>query len=619
MARTNVVVSISVLVIFTLFVYMYISDSGSTTAHEFVDKKDVDLVVKAIINDLENEANEAIPARFKGNVKNLRLTKEEKGKLLLLLESRVQSTPLGSQSTDNDFPQLSAHVPGMHNSAIHPKLDFDRKRIIDSLRAITATITNITKALEAHESGKKTRSAATVKSLTSRLGDLQKRHASVKKNLVNIVARVKTSNNSRGGKVVTIDEDPEAYHQLTHHMVVKMGNIGDAILTRPGMESVAMTTLISIMHFVSTRSDKELEHELVEVITMKKLNNLYKGKAVDIDFATIGLENAPLEQTSTEKLMLVLSKMNFVTADHPLFNHILRIEAIVKERAATDAKEAQDLVDAFTEAYEMVLSISGLSRGDWNNVSKVRALPVTVLRDVKSYVEDNGPDTIRDVIDMHITTRTLMDIGESVGLNLIEFEYTRENLEKLDLLTLTKIEALFLSSPASPLYSHITDSLPTIMAVIEEMTSQKVESEIVEEQYREAMVESSAIDVEVNRVENDDATANAIRKNKTGLVKATITEKDGAIAVRLIVPSDLSPGEEDVIPLFVSSEGRKAIDDYATIHKKIRSDGSLDNLTVEEKDTISSAGLEFNKIKGDYVRQRKTKIQSRGNALSEAL
>jgi len=240
----------------------------------------------------------------------------------------------------------------------------------------------------------------------------------------------------------------------------------------------------------------------------------------------------------------------------------------------------------------MVFSISGLSRGDWNDMSKVRTLPVTVLRDVKSYVEDNGPDTIRDVLDMHITTRTLLDIGESVGLNLIEFEYTRENLEKLDLLTLTNIEALFLSSTATPSYSHITDSLPIMRAVIEEMASQKVESEIVKEQHREAMVESSANDVQVNRVENDVATTDPIRKNKSGLVKATVTEKDGTIAVRLRVPSDISPGEEDVVSLFVSREGREAIDKYAAVYDKIKSDGSLDNLTLEEKDTISSAGLE---------------------------
>jgi len=67
MTSTNVFASMTVLVILTLLVYIYMSDSGPTTAHVFVDRKDVELVMKAIINDLEKEASEAIPSRLKAN------------------------------------------------------------------------------------------------------------------------------------------------------------------------------------------------------------------------------------------------------------------------------------------------------------------------------------------------------------------------------------------------------------------------------------------------------------------------------------------------------------------------------------------------------------------------
>lgn len=77
----------------------------------------------------------------------------------------------------------------------------------------------------------------------------------------------------------------------------------------------------------------------------------------------------------------------------------------------------------------------------------------------------------------------------------------------------------------------------------------------------------------------------------------------------------MSPGESDTVSVFLSKEAGVLLEQYHQIYKNIGGDGSLEAVSADEKKVLASAGAEFERIREQYVQQRKQKVLERREQL----
>ncbi len=75
----------------------------------------------------------------------------------------------------------------------------------------------------------------------------------------------------------------------------------------------------------------------------------------------------------------------------------------------------------------------------------------------------------------------------------------------------------------------------------------------------------------------------------------------------MIVPSDLSPGQFDEVSIFLSKESTRVLAQYQKIYQKIVAVGS----STDDRKVLASAGVEFSRIREQYVRQRRESVTAR--------
>lgn len=101
--------------------------------------------------------------------------------------------------------------------------------------------------------------------------------------------------------------------------------------------------------------------------------------------------------------------------------------------------------------------------------------------------------------------------------------------------------------------------------------------------------------------------------------RVTVSRKNnqnGSSFIKMSVPCDMSPGESDTVSIFLSKEVGELLAQYHDIHKKIGEDGSLEDVSADDKKVLASAGAEFKRIRDKYVQQRKEKVLARREQLT---
>ncbi|CAN0451849.1 unnamed protein product, partial [Ectocarpus sp. 8 AP-2014] len=209
--------------------------------------------------------------------------------------------------------------------------------------------------------------------------------------------------------------------------------------------------------------------------------------------------------------------------------------------------------------------------------------------------------TRQEALDLEEANRALEEEKKLIDKE-IEWKKHAARLEKLELEKKQREEIQEVRAESGTTAKDLKDLKEVHDAEVEQVETEAI---VEIEELKDSKTSIEDIQTESRNVVVTEAAPEPPRANKTGKVSVSFKKNDdGSSKISLEVPSDLSPGADDKISLFVSKEGGQAIDKYQVIHSKIRKDSGLRNVTIEEKRVISMAGAEFNRIRDDYVRQK---------------
>ena len=530
----------------------------------------------------------------------------------------------------------------------------------------------------------------------------------------------------------TEEEALNAHKKETIKEIIRIGGIGQNIFDGKTQFGLPLETLIKVLNYAKTRSMEFFVTELIGVITMKLLVEIQED--LEMDFMRVRFGDIDFDEFDHDQLSRILTAMRFVPKYHFLFEFVSDIKKI------RDLKERKNTQVAFLER---LVEITGLSEEELQSGPKsLMELPDDKLVEVIEMFKELGMTEAVFEVERLKMQKRLIEIGKGAGIDFTKVQLLNIDLEKLDVLTLAKLEDFVLAHPnPNPKFIELSEEMKSIrerrsvkalesenkereeakfkqeqelseaedarlarenldkeerrkrldeekrqidMEIkeeqeradlertellakqarerselekendkrergsfvngdesLEEIKQQNMKSVMALEQLQEAQLDllDTEIDIDISNLEESRAlaeeerldsqheeqeaavtvvTPEKPRSSKAGRVKVqTNKNEDGSSVVKLNVPSDMSPGENDDISLVVSKEGSDTIERYHEVFKKIKRDMSLDNVSLEEKEIIASAGEEFKKIKDDYVRQRGSKISKRTTDLAE--
>lgn len=168
-----------------------------------------------------------------------------------------------------------------------------------------------------------------------------------------------------------------------------------------------------------------------------------------------------------------------------------------------------------------------------------------------------------------------------------------------------------------------TEDLVEQTRVVQQLEQEKVDLEgeiVVESLEQEKREAEEDRDIAEDMGEKAMDAAEHPRTSKKDRVRVKRTKKaNGSSFVKIDVPSDLSPGAYDTVSMFVSKEVSGLLARYRRVHAKISADGSLRNLSPDDKRALALAGAEFKKIREQYVEQRTGGVVARREQLAGQL
>ena len=157
---------------------------------------------------------------------------------------------------------------------------------------------------------------------------------------------------------------------------------------------------------------------------------------------------------------------------------------------------------------------------------------------------------------------------------------------------------------------------------------EKIKEIEVEKVDLEGTIQTDLLEQEKNDVEEDeeivddtsidDIVEETVHPRSSKEDRVIVTRKsnpNGSSFIKLSVPSDMSPGQSDTVSIFLSKEVGDLLAQYHIIHKDIAEDGSLEDVSADDKKVLASAGTEFKRIREQYVKQRTEKVLERREQL----
>ena len=368
--------------------------------------------------------------------------------------------------------------------------------------------------------------------------------------------------------------------------------------------SLSDETLTELKDYFDGRGLPDMASEMEDIIRFKVLVAI--GLSVNIDFRKTQLPHVDLDTLD----IITLSKLESYVLSIPSLNRSMKTLPDELKRVR-ERKSAEALENRVRKEEEKKIQ----KENDMYAAEDARVRQKTLME------EESKAALEREQIVLH------KKIEERKKVSGMEKERLRRK-QVVEMNTLVKEnehsvnESSLDDTSVAMLEQNNTESVMALETLHEaELNLIDTDADIAITNLEETknIVEEKQLDIEheIQNVEIDVVAPLKPRVKKTGLVKASIKKNDnGSSVTSLNVPSDLSPGESDNISLFVSKEGAISIEDYHVIYKKIKKDKSLKNVTLEEKETIASAGAEFNRISQDYIRQRGENIASRQSNIS---
>ncbi len=160
----------------------------------------------------------------------------------------------------------------------------------------------------------------------------------------------------------------------------------------------------------------------------------------------------------------------------------------------------------------------------------------------------------------------------------------------------------------------------TIQQLVEnEPVQQTQQNEPVQQTQQNEPVQQTQQNEPVQQEPEVTEAINNIRSDKTNRVGVETRHNDnGSVFVDLSVPSDIDPSETDKITIFFTSESWTTLGSYNLVFEKIKGSESLEGLSTEEINVISSAGVVFDEVSKSYIRQMTVRINERVSELVES-
>ncbi|CAN0245823.1 unnamed protein product [Ectocarpus sp. 6 AP-2014] len=369
-------------------------------------------------------------------------------------------------------------------------------------------------------------------------------------------------------------------------LVVRITGLSpEKVHDRNSLVNLSVDTLEELKAFYSDNGFPGVSVTVGHTISMKGLLDI--GEDAGIDFMKVNILKVDFE--SLDVIMLVRFEEWLLSLEHApqQFSDLrLKIVSIREEKSA----------DALAEKERLAEEKEAKRRSDLAAAEEARAR--------------------QEALDLEEANRALEEEKKLIDKEIERKEH-EARLKKLELekKQMEEIQEVRVESGTT------SEDLNALKEVHDaELEQVEAEAAVEMEELEDSKHSLEDIQTESRNVVVTEVAPEPPRAKKTGKVSVSFRNNDdGSSKITLKVPSDLSPGAFDKISLFVSKEGGRAIDKYQVILSKIRKDSGLRNVTIEEKQVISMAGAEFNRIRDDYIRQKTLLVSKRRDSIGEGI
>ncbi|AAK14585.1 unnamed protein product [Ectocarpus sp. 4 AP-2014] len=300
----------------------------------------------------------------------------------------------------------------------------------------------------------------------------------------------------------------------------------------------------------------------------------------------------------------------------------------VEEEIVVEAREQIQEVDAATESKLVEMK---QEQAEVENEQRAEAIEVVVTIEAEiSNTEDQAvAEALRQNLEEQKASRARV-LEETAKTNALEQQAVVEEAnalkEEIEKSTISKIkeENTIAQEKLESAVETVEQEKQDLIEAKEKVQEIEVEKVDLEGTVQIDLLEQQKNDVEDDKEIVEDTSIDDIvedtvhpRASKEDMVKtARKRNPDGSSFIKMGVPSDMSPGESDNVSILLSKEAGELLAQYHDIYKKIGENGSLENVSAEDKKVLASAGAEFKRIRGQYVEQRKEKVLARTEQLT---
>lgn len=444
------------------------------------------------------------------------------------------------------------------------------------------------------------------------------------------------------------------YNEVTDKTLRSIAGKNFPIGDPKSLPRLEMSVLEEMLEYSKRRSAWGVSIRYAKTIAYKKVLAIGQKEGLDLKEYAPNLDRFSVGSVDFSKVSIDTRNqfLDAFEADHNIPTAFTNTDVIaeIKRSIAEDGEFIDTESDAYRqETMDHVLTLAGVNSVDdiMSEEGFDPSLAMDFLIQVQHYALSREDSILEGKGTDAIEKKNLFIVGEEIGIDFSVVEVWNVDIESLSIAKMVKLENVLKAMRVipTPINNFLID-LATVKerksqeAVISQNLAKEAEADAREESQEQARQEAEAsqepVDESIQQlVENEPSQTdqqkhqqpvqqepevteaiNNIRSDKTGRVGVEMRQNDnGSVFVDLSVPSDIIPSDSDDVTIFFTSESWTILSAYHAVFAKIKKSKSLEGLTTEEINTISSAGVIFADVSKSYVRQMTTKVNSRVESL----
>lgn len=414
-----------------------------------------------------------------------------------------------------------------------------------------------------------------------------------------------------------------------------------------------LSVLEELLEYAISRSDWKQSLRFANTIAYKKVLAIGEKEGINLRDYSPNLKRFSAKSVDFSKVSIE-TRNEFLAAfeaDHGIPVSFTKTAVIdeIKRSISEDAEFVNTESEAYRqETMDHVLTLSG--EDNLNDIMGENgfypSLDMDFFIQVRDYASSREDSILETKADDAIEWKNVILVGEEIGADFSSgVGFSQLDLNSLSVSDLVKLENVLKSMRVIP--DHVSNFLKDVTtvkdrksqeAIVSQNLAEEAEADAQEEAQAQAQQEAEspqenepdqpiqqqeAESLQENEPEQPaqqepelTEAINNIRSDKTGRVGVEMRQNDnGSVFIDLSVPSDITPSDSDEVKIFFTSESWSTLNAYQSVFSKIKDSKSLEGLTTEEINTISSAGVVFDDISKSYVRQMKGNITKRVESL----